>query len=58
MGEKIRLIHAARRAGVKSKTMARWQDEGKLTDHRTAGGHRRVDSEELDKLLRKARKRK
>ena len=53
MGERLRLKIAGRRAGVHPRTIKRWQNEGKLTDHRTDGRHRRVDSDELDALLRK-----
>ena len=31
--------------------MHRWLRDGKLTEHRTAGGHRRYDSAEIEKLL-------
>jgi len=32
-------------------TLHRWLRDGKLTEHRTAGGHRRYDSAEIEKLL-------
>lgn len=31
--------------------MHRWLRDGKLTDHRTVGGHRRYDSAEIESLL-------
>ena len=35
-----------------SKTILhRWLRDGKLTEHRTAGGHRRYDRAEIEKLL-------
>lgn len=55
MGERLRLKIAGRRAGVHPRTVKRWQAEGKLTDHRTEGRHRRVDSDELDALLKRRR---
>jgi len=32
-------------------TLHRWLKDGKLTDHRTVGGHRRYDSAEIEQLL-------
>jgi excisionase family DNA binding protein len=32
-------------------TLHRWLKDGKLTEHRTAGGHRRYDRAEIEKLL-------
>ena len=32
-------------------TLHRWIKDGKLTEHRTAGGHRRYDSAEIERLL-------
>jgi len=32
-------------------TLHRWLKDGKLTEHRTTGGHRRYDSAEIEKLL-------
>jgi excisionase family DNA binding protein len=32
-------------------TLHRWLRDGKLTDHRTVGGHRRYDSAEIEALL-------
>ena len=32
-------------------TLHRWLKNGKLTDHRTVGGHRRYDSAEIERLL-------
>lgn len=53
---RARLNVAADRAGVSVGSIRRWQDEGDLTDHRTNGGHRRVDLDELDALLDKRRR--
>jgi excisionase family DNA binding protein len=33
--------------GVDPKTVTRWQIEGKFTEYRTPGGHRRVDESEV-----------
>ena len=41
---------AARRLGVSSHTVRRWTDSGFLPCIRTAGGHRRISSEDLDEL--------
>jgi len=32
-------------------TLHRWLKEGKLTEHRTVGGHRRYDSAEIEALF-------
>lgn len=53
---RARLNVAADRAGVSVGSIRRWQDEGALTDHRTNGGHRRVDLDELDALLDRRRR--
>lgn len=50
-GPLIRLNRAAKKAGVTTRSITRWQDAGDLTDHRTNGGHRRVDLDELRALL-------
>jgi excisionase family DNA binding protein len=42
---------AAHELGVSIETLRRWVEEGKLTEHRTAGGHRRVDPEEVAALM-------
>lgn len=55
MGKKIRLKQAAKQAGVHSDTIIRWQAKGHLTTHRTGGGHRRVDEDELRALLARRR---
>jgi len=41
---------AARRLGVSSHTVRRWTDTGFLPCIRTAGGHRRIKSEDIDEL--------
>lgn len=51
----IRLNTAGGRAGTHPRTVSRWQDEGKLTDYRTPGNHRRVDPDELKQLVKKRR---
>lgn len=38
---------------VHFNSLRRWVKEGKLTEYRTPGGHRRYDSDELDQLFRR-----
>ena len=33
-------------------TLHRWVREGRLTEYRTVGGHRRYDKKELERLLK------
>ena len=42
--------------GVSSQTIRNWGNQGLLTIHRTAGGHRRCSLEEVEKLLAKLTK--
>jgi excisionase family DNA binding protein len=42
---------AARTLGVTVQTLVNWEDEGKLTSHRTNGGHRRYTRSQLAPLL-------
>jgi excisionase family DNA binding protein len=44
--------HAARRLGVSPVTIRRWTTTGFLPCTRTAGGHRRIDSDDIDELAR------
>jgi len=44
---------AAELVGVHINTIRRWTNEGKLADHRTEGGHRRIDPAELAKAAGK-----
>lgn len=55
MGRKVEPHIAAKEAGVHRNTIVRWTEEGKLTDHRTAGNHRRVDMDELRAVLESRR---
>lgn len=41
---------AAKRLGVTKKTLQVWDNDGKLTALRTAGGHRRYRQSDVDKL--------
>jgi excisionase family DNA binding protein len=41
---------AAARLGISVDTLRRWIADGRLTDHRTAGGHRRIDPGEVDPI--------
>ena len=43
----ITISQAAKRLGVSTKTLRRWEKSGKLLPQRTAGGHRRYDIESL-----------
>jgi excisionase family DNA binding protein len=40
----------ANKCGVTTETIRNWEKEGKITSQRTKGGHRRFESDELDKL--------
>lgn len=46
----------ARRFAVTTATVRRWALDGRLTVHRTLGGHRRYDRTQVDALLRIARR--
>ena len=39
--------------GVGSTTIKRWTDEGKLSSHRTPGGHRRINPADVERLLKR-----
>jgi putative resolvase len=40
---KVSIKAAAQELGVREETLRRWEQEGKITSERTAGGHRRYD---------------
>lgn len=42
---------ACERLGISPRTLSRYVDRGRLHPERTAGGHRRFDSDEIDQLL-------
>lgn len=42
---------AARRLGVSVPTVQRWVDQGHLKAWKTAGGHRRIDAESLQRFI-------
>ncbi len=42
---------AAVAAGVTPRTIRRWADRGWVKSVRTAGGHRRIDREDLQRVL-------
>jgi excisionase family DNA binding protein len=37
----------AKMLSVDPKTVTRWQSQGKFTEYRTPGGHRRIDQAEV-----------
>lgn len=47
-------VEIARRLGVSIQTVQRWVDTGKLKAWKTLGGHRRIDAESAEALLKKA----
>lgn len=49
----LSIADAAEFLGVCQDTLRRWERAGKITTHRTTGGHRRYDSEELIKFKNK-----
>tara|TARA_Y100000310_G_scaffold316055_2_gene367336 strand:+ start:496 stop:687 length:192 start_codon:yes stop_codon:yes gene_type:complete len=42
----------AKLAGVSSRTIRNWSDQGKIKAERTDGGHRRFDRAEIEKLIK------
>ncbi len=52
LGEWIALSEAARLLGVHPSTVRSWADSGKLSVHRTAGGHRRFLRTEIEDIRR------
>ena len=51
MNELLTINHAAKRLGVSKKTIRRWEQQGKITSKRTAGGHRRFDISKLERQV-------
>ncbi len=51
MGKKLRTSIAAQRAGVMPKTIRRWCDQYGLPYQVTAGGHIRIDEDDLARFL-------
>jgi excisionase family DNA binding protein len=45
-------VEIARRLGVSIQTVQRWVDAGHLKAWKTLGGHRRIDAESAERLLR------
>lgn len=56
MGKKLRTSIAARRAGVMPKTIRRWCDHYGLPYQVTAGGHIRIDEDDLSRFLEQRKK--
>src|SRR5258708_35175391 len=46
---KVSIKAAAQALGVREETLRRWEQAGKITSERTAGGHRRYDLSRLGK---------
>src|SRR5260221_7665031 len=46
---KVSIKAAAQALGVREETLRRWEQAGKVTSERTAGGHRRYDLSRLGK---------
>ena len=51
MADTYRIGEAAKALGVRVETLRRWEREGKLATHRTAGGQREVLAAEVARLL-------
>jgi putative resolvase len=51
MDELIDITKASELLGVNTKTLRRWDDEGKLKALRTLGGHRRYKVKDIESLL-------
>ena len=49
----ISIKEAGKILGVSTKTLRRWEKEGKIKPSRTLGNHRRYDENEIIKLLKK-----
>jgi len=47
----LRQSEVTQKYRLSKTTLHRWLRDGKLTDHRTVGGHRRYDSAEIEVLL-------
>ena len=47
----LRQSEVTQKYRLSKTTLHRWLKDGKLTDHRTVGGHRRYDSAEIEQLL-------
>jgi excisionase family DNA binding protein len=54
----ITISQASKVLGVSTKTLRRWEDEGKLSSIRTAGGHRRYEASAVSWLKTNSHKRK
>jgi putative resolvase len=50
---KVSIKAAAQELGVREETLRRWEQAGKITSERTAGGHRRYDLATIRKVAEK-----
>ncbi len=48
---KVSIKAAAQELGVREETLRRWEQAGKITSERTAGGHRRYDLATIRKVV-------
>ena len=47
----LNITEASEILGVSTKTLRRWEKDGKISPFRTPGGHRRYDKEQLLKII-------
>ena len=47
----LNITEASELLGVSTKTLRRWEKDGKISPFRTPGGHRRYDKEQLLKII-------
>lgn len=52
VSKSITTAEAARRLGVSAQTVQKWVDGGSLTAWKTVGGHRRIDADAVEQMLR------
>ena len=49
----LNITEASKLIAVSTKTLRRWEKEGKITPYKTPGGHRRYDKEDVLKIIGK-----
>ena len=55
--ERVRIGQAAELLGVSIETLRRWEQEGRIATHRTSGGQRVVDLDEVRRVRGRSAKR-